>query len=530
MFNKEITKSAQYFSRLKGTFYLQDKRFVIHLIVLTVFLLQPLTGWMQTTPSEVSGDPVKTKKGLIAGKLLPNGVKVYFAIPYAQPPVGELRWREPQPVKPWEGVLTADNYCAPCAQNGNNSSEDCLYLNVWTPVNPKSKNMPVVVYIHGGAFVGGSASPSGEVLAAKGVVYVNFNYRLGVFGNLVHPELNAESPYKTSGNYAHLDQVAALQWIHNNISRFGGNPNNVTLMGQSSGGIDVCYNQASPLTKGLIHKVVALSGANFSGGPWIPRSQEQLAQEGLAYQNRLNCNSIEEMRALSIQDLLKEVNNKALGEPGAADGYVLPESPMEIFAAKKQNKVPAILCTCRDESGGVYRTVKTVSELEEKVRSTDDIYADEILDILDISGEEDLDESVQTLGFALGAGKQMVIWAEHQVASKSPVYFSLFSHGERSGHGADIEYWIGNVMNKGRTQADRELADQMSDALVAFTKTGNPNTEAIQWPEYTADKPTRLVLDNTLKTQHISEKAFKLIDHPEYLLDTSWGNTRGEKK
>ncbi len=492
-------------------------------------LLSSQKGEAQSIEKKVPGDPVKIESGLIAGQLLPEGVKAYLAIPYAARPVGDLRWREPQPVRPWTGIRTTDSYCAPCAQKGNKSSEDCLYLNVWAPVKAPSKKMPVVVYIHGGAYTGGWASPSGEVLARKGVVFVNFNYRLGVLGNLVHPELTAESPHLASGNYAHLDQIAVLQWIHKNIRQFGGDPNNVTIMGQSSGSIDICFLQASPLTRGLIHKVVGLSGANFPGGPWVPRTQDELGKAGLEYQERLKCKSIAEMRSLSVDDLLKETT-KPIGEPGAADGYAWPASPLEIFAAKKQNRVPAILCTCRDESGSGFRNVKTVDEFKAKVESLDSEYAGEILKILPVSNEEEVQKAITTIGYATGVFKQMLTWAENQSASKTPAYLSVFAHGERAGHGADIEYWIGNVMLSGKTAADRELSDKMSDALVAFAKTGNPNTPAVKWPVYSSDNPTRLILDNTITSVSIDKKAFELLAHPEFILDNMWGNTRTVKK
>ena len=195
----------------------------------------------------------------MAGKLVAGNVKAYLGIPYAAPPAGDLRWREPQPVKPWTGVRAADRYGAPCAQRvaaGRGGapapSEDCLYLNLWAPAHPPSRKLPVIVFLYGAGYSGGSAAGatlSGEALAAKGVVFVNLNYRLGVLAGLAHPELSAESPHKTSGNYSHLDQVAALQWVHRNIARFGGDAANVTLMVQSSVAIDVGVLQACPLIR-----------------------------------------------------------------------------------------------------------------------------------------------------------------------------------------------------------------------------------------------------------------------------------------
>jgi para-nitrobenzyl esterase len=508
---------------------ISTKRIAVQFIVLLCsFFLHQITI-AQVIETNIPRDPVKIESGLIAGKLLPEGVKAYLAIPYAAPPVGEWRWREPQMVKPWKGIRATNAYCAPCAQKADNSSEDCLYLNVWTPASPPANKMPVIVYIHGGAYTSGQASPSGEYIARKGVVFVNFNYRLGLFGNLAHPELTNESPNKASGNYAHLDQIAVLQWIHKNIRKFGGDPNNVTLMGQSSGSIDVCFLQASPLTRGLIHKVVGLSGAVFPGGPWMPRLQKDLEQAGLEFQERLKCKSIEEMRSLSFKDLLKETT-KIIGEPGASDGYVWQISPLEIFANKKQNLVPAILCTCRDESGFSFRNVKTVDEFKEKIQSLDSAHAEEILKILPVSTIDDMQKAITTIGYASGVVKQMILWAEAQTASNSPAYLSVFSYGERAGHGSDVEYWTGSVCLTSKSAADIELANKMTDALIAFAKTGNPNTSSVKWIEYTSENPSRMVLDNNINSITIDKTAYKLLAHPEFILDNMWGKPYVTKK
>jgi para-nitrobenzyl esterase len=218
------------------------------LITACTLIVLTITAGSQTTAKPVPGDPVKIESGLITGKLVSDNVRAYLGIPYAAPPVGNLRWRAPQPVKPWTGVRAADQFGEACPQLGpaiwgaSACSEDCLFLNVWAPVNPPAKKVPVIVFIYGGGYQGGSSSApfmSGEFLAEKGVVYVNFNYRLSVLGNLALPELTAESPHKASGNYVHLDELAVLRWVQSNIAKFGGDPDNVTLMGQSSGGMDV---------------------------------------------------------------------------------------------------------------------------------------------------------------------------------------------------------------------------------------------------------------------------------------------------
>jgi para-nitrobenzyl esterase len=494
------------------------KRITLLFIILLCIVFNINSIEAQSVETKIPGDPLKIEGGLIAGKLLPNGVKTYLAIPYAAPPVGELRWRETQPVIPWTGIRDADNYCAPCAQQSNNSSEDCLYLNIWAPVSAVSGKMPVIVYIHGGAFQGGWGSPSGEVLARKGVVFVNFNYRLGLFGNLAHPDLSAESKHNTSGNYAHLDQLAVLKWIHNNISKFGGDPGNVTLMGQSSGSIDVCYLQSSPLAYGFIHKVVGLSGATFPGGPWVSRSQKEGEQAGIEFQKKTGCKSLAELRALPVNELLKGAN-KSVGEPVASDGYVLPFPSTEIFATNKQNHVPAILCICRDELGSNFRNIKSADEFKDKIKSLDSDNAENILKLFPVSSEEDVRNAVNVISVATGVSKQMILWGEAQLAGKSPAYLAVFSHGERAGHGSDIEYWIGNITLSGKSAADIDLSDKMSDALVAFARTGNPNTSSLNWPEYNRQKPSRLILDNDPVCVSINKDVYQLLDHPEIKLD-----------
>src|ERR1039458_7693352 len=231
------------------------------------------SGQIVETP--VPGDPVSIESGLVAGKILPPGVKAYLGIPFAAPPLRELRWREPQPLKHWKGVNHADRKMPECIQvlrphNINHyfgeeaSSEDCLYLNVWAPSTAKSgASLPVIVYIYGGGSTIGSSGMAiyaGENVAARGAVFVNFNYRLGALGFMAHPALTAESPHHQSGNYAHLDQVAALQWIQRNIAKFGGDPRKVVISGQSAGAGSVSLLQASPLAKGLFRGVVAMSG------------------------------------------------------------------------------------------------------------------------------------------------------------------------------------------------------------------------------------------------------------------------------
>ena len=211
---------------------------------------------------------VSVTGGQVRGQVLKDGGAVFKGIPFAQPPLGDLRWRKPMPVKPWTGVRDVLQFGGTCSANAiwgmpKVVNEDCLYLNVWTSAWPQTGLKPVMVWIHGGGNVAGSGNENGESLARHGIVLVSFNYRLGIFGFLAHPELSAESPNHASGNYALMDQIAALQWVQENIKKFGGDPANVTIFGESAGAIDVNLLMASPMAKGLFHRVIAESGAYF---------------------------------------------------------------------------------------------------------------------------------------------------------------------------------------------------------------------------------------------------------------------------
>jgi para-nitrobenzyl esterase len=486
----------------------------------------------QTQESRVPGDPVRIESGLLSGKLVSGNVKAYLGIPYAAPPVGNLRWREPQPVKPWMGVRAADQYGAPCAQRGPARggtpaySEDCLSLNVWAPVSPSAKNLPVIIYIYGGGYQGGSSSApflSGEFLAMKGVVYVNFNYRLSVLGNLALPELTAESLHKASSNYVHLDEIAVLQWVHRNIAKFGGNPGNVTLMGQSSGGMDVCYLQASPLTRGLIHRVVGLSGSTFPGGPWTPRPLKDVEQAGLKFQEKLGVKSLAELRAVSWDRLL-EASWIDINEPTVADGYVLPEPTPEMFAAHRHTDVPALLNWCRDEGFGGLTGVKTLEEFKAVVQRVAGAKAEEMLKLYPASTDEEARQAGLRAGRSGGAAKQMMGWAVAQSAGKSPVFVSVFAYGQSAGHGRDVAYWHGTAgqtaggpgIPGGPVSAyDKELSDKMSDALIAFAKTGNPGTPAVKWPRFDSKNPYRIDFGERIEAVPVDRGVFFYLANPD---------------
>jgi para-nitrobenzyl esterase len=295
-------------------------------------------------------------QGKLEGKEVGGGISVFFGIPFASPPVGDLRWQPPQPPQPWDGVRSAVSYGAPCAQNDPSfgglfdkvSREDCLYLNVWTPnLKPKAP-MPVLVYIHGGALVGGAGSiPTfdGAAFARKGVILVTINYRLGIFGFFSHPELTAQSGQHASGNYGLADQIAALRWVKQNIAAFGGDPSQVTISGQSAGSASVLMLMTSPRAKGLFQRAIAESGTPLLVDPWMSRSEAE--HLGADFAASVNVKSIGELRRLPPADLMtpwrKFLMSKGMGLMRlTVDGSVLDRSPSEVFAKHREMRVPLL--------------------------------------------------------------------------------------------------------------------------------------------------------------------------------------------
>ena len=274
----------------------------IILIVISVF------AFLLSCSEKQLSTLVETEAGQIEGTI-ENGIKVFRGIPYAAPPVGDLRWKEPQPVEPWDGVRQTVEFGPACPQPQNlPQAEDCLYLNIWTPANYASEKLPVMVWIHGGGFSMGAPLEStyfGEKLTQEGVIYVSVAYRLGVLGFLAHPELTAESPNKVSGNYGLLDMIAALKWVNRNISAFGGDPEKVTIFGESAGGAAVSILCASPLTKDLFRGAICQSGGNFSpvdSGSVLAGAENA----GVDFMKRMGADSIEELRAMQPEDFFKD--------------------------------------------------------------------------------------------------------------------------------------------------------------------------------------------------------------------------------
>jgi len=487
------------------------------------------------TMSPIPGDPVTTPNGKIAGKLLASGVKAYLGIPYATAPVRELRWRETQPPKPWAGVYNADRFAPECIQvlrrhNLNHyfgeepTSEDCLYLNIWVPASTKPVvRLPVLVYIYGGGFTIGSSGMAlygGENVARKEAVFVNFNYRLGALGFMAHPELTKESPRNASGNYGLLDQVAALQWIKSNIASFGGDPDNVTISGQSAGSSLVAFLQASPLAKGLIQRAVGFSGSPFGNADPLP-TRAAAEKGGLAIQEALGTSSLGELRDLPADKIVAVQRDCQLGCAGtirvgpSVDGYFLPDAPTAIFAAGRHNDIPLLVGFTRDESSNDLSRAKSLAEYKAAAQH---LYGDRVDAFLRLYPAATDAEAREMGHIAAREGMmegRMRAWAKAQgTSSKSPIYMFMFSrvHPFSEGvkfyddpasigsyHTSDVPYWLGtqDALNLFRTTRewtayDRELSDRMLASLVAFAKSGDPSIAAGTWPKWSV-KAERLV-------------------------------------
>ena len=301
---------------------------------------------------------VLTESGAISG-VRESGLSVYKGVPFAAPPVGDLRWRPPAPVAPWTGTRKADAFAPACMQDGVSMpgetppavSEDCLYLNIWTPAKSAQEHLPVIVWIYGGGYINGSASMPlywGDRLAHKGVIVVTIAYRLGPLGFLAHPELTRESPHHSSGNYGLMDQIAALEWIQRNIAAFGGDPKNVTIAGQSSGAISVSILMASPLAKGLFQRAIGESGGLFEPLQLAPKYLLANAErDGEKYAASLGATSLQELRRLPAAQLTG--NAGGIVHP-VIEPYVLPVSPYEAFTSGQQNDVPLLIGSNAEEA------------------------------------------------------------------------------------------------------------------------------------------------------------------------------------
>jgi para-nitrobenzyl esterase len=453
-------------------------------------------------------DPVRVEQGLLSGTTGKSPeVRVYRGIPFAAPPVGNLRWRAPQPPASWQGVREANEFSKACWQTPYPAasiyqaklpplSEDCLYLNIWTGAKSSKEHLPVMVWIHGGGFTRGSGTSEGydgENFARKGVVLVTINYRLGLLGFFAHPALTAESEHHSSGNYALLDMVAALEWVKKNIEAFGGDPQCVTIFGESAGSWAVNALTATPLAKGLFQRAIGESGASFS--PMRTLADAEKAGQAFASSVGASEDVIKTLRAKSAEELLK-ASDTPVTRP-VVDGWVLPQDVATIFAQGKQNDVPLIVGFNADEGTTLapQGALLTAAAYTSGSRQRFGNLSDEFLKVYPAASNEEAVSSFYSSYRDQTFGWEMRTWARMATASgHHPAYLYYFSHRPpgpqssrlRAFHACEIPYVFGNFFWPFPwEEADHKLSATVSSYWVNFAKTGNPNGEGLaKWPAY----------------------------------------------
>jgi para-nitrobenzyl esterase len=481
---------------------------------------------------------VRTAAGVVRGTATTDGqIRIFKGIPYAAPPVGELRWQAPRPAAAWEGVREATSFGPACLQGqifGDihfaEQGEDCLSLNLWTPARAEGERLPVMVWIHGGGFqAGGGAEPrhDGEAFARKGIVLVTINYRLGIFGFFSHPELTRESGQSASGNYAMLDQVAALAWVRDNIGAFGGDPGNVTIFGESAGSFAVSALVASPLARGLFHKAIGESGAYFpaGGGALTLRPAAETEQHGVKFASALGAESLAALRAKPANELLQAALKTQPWFAANIDGHFLPEDVVATYMAGRQAQVPLLAGWNADEIRAAVvlgRQKPTAQSFAEDTRKRFAELADAVLKVYPASTDAEALESAAALASDLFIGYATWKWIEvHRATGRSPVYRYSFDRkipvpadhtvngapatardiGAR--HAGEIEYVFGSLTlslpKVPWEPADRKLSDAMTSYWANFARSGDPNGPGLpEWPRYVENGPV-LHLDETIR-------------------------------
>jgi len=483
---------------------------------------------------------VTTAGGQLAGTSGRDaGVRVFKGIPFAAPPVGPRRWKAPEPAVSWSGVRAADRFAPACMQNVAGArlpwteefmhqgavDEDCLYLNVWTA--GAGARRPVLVYIYGGGFNEGSGSVAiydGEALAKKGLVVVTFNYRVGVFGFLAHPDLAAESPHAASGNYGLLDQVAALRWIQENIAAFGGDPANVTIAGQSAGAMSVYLLTASPRTRGLFHRAIVQSGpgglASFgvASSRNLAQSRTVAAQAGAAFAKARGAASLADLRARPARELLAP----AAGAPPVRfspviDGWLLTDDVDTVYTTGRQQDVPLLTGMNADEGSASpgYGTA-TAAAFRDQARTRFGEKAEQFLRLYPAGSDADAGRAQvrSARDGALVSLQQLA--AQRAATAKTPAYLYYFEHAipwpEHPQFGAfhtsEVPYVFNNLalLKRPWTPVDRRLAEQTSSYWARFARTGSPNGPGLPtWPAFTPAAPAVMVLGDSPSVRTLPE-------------------------
>ena len=511
-------------------------------VAVAAFVLLGFGSCARDTPSPTV--VIQTDSGTVAGKVLESGVRAWLGIPFAQPPVRDLRWKEALP-QAWTGVYNADRKMPACIQvlrphNINHyfgeepTSEDCLYLNIWAPPDaaPDSR-LPVIVFIYGGGGTVGSsgmANYDGEQVARRGAIFVNFNYRLGILGFMAHPELTREQGGH-SGNYGYLDQNAALRWIQGNIGAFGGDPSKVVISGQSAGAGSVAQQIFSPRSRGLFRGAVMLSGCNYTGSN-APLAEAEAT--GLEVQNQLAAADLHAMRQVPADRILAIQNESQLGRAvvgirtgGVIDGYFMPGTKASILEAHGAADVPIIASYTHDEAGSQLKGARTVAEYKAAAAQVFGKAASDFLALYPVAADAEVGAMAQqAANDAAGLFNSRTCASLQAQYHKSPAYITVYSrkHPYVPGvviadqdpatigayHTSEVPYYFGtqdayNMFRATRnwTAWDRELSQKMTATLVAFAATGNPSTPDVEWPAWSAQEERYVNFGDTIALETV---------------------------
>ncbi len=503
-------------------------------LMMTMVLAGLMVAARSSTAQASAKYEVRTASGLVSGALSPHSKIVSFkGIPFAAPPVGDLRWRAPQPVKPWKGVRKADAFSASCIQHTPEQvlpwtaefmthkrvSEDCLYLNVWTPQASASANLPVVVYIHGGAFNSGAGSIliyNGKHLAETGLVVVTINYRVGVFGFLAYPQLSAESKHHSSGNYGLLDQMAALRWVRRNIRGFGGDPHRVMIWGQSAGAMSVEALTLSPVAKGLFERAQADSGIGISGFG-VPDLHAAEAA-GTKYAASLGAHSLKELRAMPAGKLLPPAADHGIRFGPVIDGWVLPAPLNKLTASGAGSDVPLVTgYEANDWMLGAPR----IHTLEAYKAWAKRLYGDSSEKFLRLYPAVNAKqaEAMEKLSCEDRDRVSMFLWAASRSAhTHQPIFTYYFDraipwpqHPEYGAfHSGELPYFFRNLdlMDRPWQPVDRKISDEVSAYLKNFAATGDVNGAGLaHWPSFKPDSAVTMQLGEQMGPMPLAEPA-----------------------